>query len=282
MILQVKNMKKLTKTIYLPPGSSERFVSLRDFGSSVYFGKDVFMAALCSYPAGYRLAYPAPRRHLVWLCRSGSFSYTCGEKSGVVSKGDILLMPSGVDEELCSLEQSESIFFLLEPSPAWSFEHGFCAPSEWVELVWQLMEKALQLNGSPQDDQVQKQAAGTLLFDVLQKFLHAGNTDMALFRQLRSKLQMSPHIQWSVQDMADICRVSVPHFFVLCRRYFGVSPYAMLKKIRLDQAKELLTSTGYPVKSIASLCGYEHPFAFSRSFKQEFGVSPMQYRAKQK
>ena len=56
----------------------------------------------------------------------------------------------------------------------------------------------------------------------------------------------------------------------------------MLKKIRLDQAKELLTSTGYPVKSIASLCGYEHPFAFSRSFKQEFGVSPMQYRAKQK
>ena len=228
--LQAKNMKKLTKTIYLPPGSSERFVSFKDFGSSEYFGKDVFMAALCSYPEGYKISYPLPRRHLVLLCRRGSFSYRCGDAAGVIRPGDILLMPSGIPEELSSAENSESIFFLLDPSPVWNFDACFCAPAEWLELIWQLMEKALHLNHSQDDNGVQKSAIGTLLFDVLQKSLHAGREDIAVFQQLRSRLQMAPNSQWSVQQMAEICRVSVPHFFVLCRRHFGMSPYAMLKK----------------------------------------------------
>ena len=265
----------------MPPGSSERHVSFREFGSSEYFGKNIFMSALCSYPAGYHVLYPEPGRHLIILCRSGSFSYAGGENSGVLHSGEILLLPAGELQEIRSLEPSQNIFFLLKPSMQWSYDKIICSPSGNTELLWQLMEKALQLN-NPGGSEIQKNALGTLMFDILKEELHSQNEDISCFQYLRAKLHSSPQRQWSVGEMADICRVSVPHFFVLCRRYYGCSPYAMLKKIRLEQAKELLMSTGYPIKSISSLCGYEHPFAFSRSFKQMFGVSPAQYRTLKK
>ena len=278
--IRVKNMKKLTKDIFLPPGSSERIVTLTDFGSSEYFGKNIFMSALCSHPAGYRAVHPAPGRHLVFLCRKGRYSYRSGDNTGVLQPGDIVLMPAGEEQFISSLEESQNIFFLLEPSPAWNFDKFFHTSSNSVELIWQLMEKALQLNNIADSGEIQKGSLGTLLFDILKEELHGDRKDIYLFQRLRSKLQSAPQKQWSVGEMADICGVSVPHFFVLCRRYYGVSPYAMLKKMRLEQARELLVSTGYPVKSIAALCGYEHPFAFSRSFRQMYGVSPASYRAK--
>ena len=272
-------MKKLTKDIFLPSGSSERIVSFRDFGSSEYFGKNIFMSALCSHPAGYRAGHPSPGRHLIFLCRNGRYSYSNGSEDGVLQAGDILLMPAGEAQYISSTADSQSVFFLLEPSPAWSFDCLRHVSSGNIELIWQLMEKALLLNNTVEASEIQKSALGTLLFDILKEELHGDRKDIYLFQRLRSKLQSSPQKQWSVRDMADICGVSVPHFFVLCRRYYGVSPYAMLKKMRLEQAEELLKSTGYPIKSIAALCGYEHPFAFSRSFKQMYGVSPAKYRA---
>ena len=272
-------MKKLTKDIFLPPGSSERIVSFRDFGSSEYFGKNIFMSALCSHPEGYRAEHPLPGRHLIFMCRKGRYSYRSGSAAGILQAGDILLMPASEAQYISSAVDSQSIFFLLEPSAAWSFDSLLHVSSSNIELIWQLMEKALLLNNAVEASEIQKSSLGTLLFDVLKEELHGERKDIYLFQRLRSKLQSSPQKQWSVREMADICGVSVPHFFVLCRRYYGVSPYAMLKKMRLEQAEELLKSTGYPIKSIAALCGYEHPFAFSRSFKQKYGVSPAKYRA---
>ena len=272
-------MKKLTKDIFLPPGTSERIVSFDDFGSSEYLGKNIFMSALCSHPVGYHAEHPSPGRHLIFLCRKGKYGYRCGSSSGFLVSGDILLMPAGETQYINSVEDSQGVFFLLEPSPVWSFGSFLHVSSASVELIWQLMEKALQLNDSVESSEIQKNALGTLLFDILKEELRGNRKDIYLFQRLRAKLQSAPQIQWSVQDMADICGVSVPHFFVLCRRFYGVSPYAMLKKMRLEQAEELLKSTGYPIKSIAALCGYEHPFAFSRSFRQMYGVSPVKYRA---
>ena len=144
------------------------------------------------------------------------------------------------------------------------------------------MEKAFRLNSVPLDNNNQKSAVGTLLFDVLKEQIHNAADDFSQFQLLLSNLQMTPQHSWSVEEMAKICGVSVPYFFVLCRRYYGNTPYAMLKNIRMEQAGQLLVSTGYPVKYIASLCGYGHPFSFSRSFKHKFGVSPVEFRSRHK
>ena len=45
-------------------------------------------------------------------------------------------------------------------------------------------------------------------------------------------------------------------------------------------ARELLTITDIPVSNVAFSCGYQNPFAFSRAFKKETGMTPREYREK--
>jgi AraC family carnitine catabolism transcriptional activator len=50
-------------------------------------------------------------------------------------------------------------------------------------------------------------------------------------------------------------------------------------RIRLTQADQLLRSTGFAVTEIGILCGFRSPSHFSRSFRSQFGVSPVRMRA---
>ncbi len=59
----------------------------------------------------------------------------------------------------------------------------------------------------------------------------------------------------------------------------GCSPNRFVRMIRLKKSKELLQ---YPSNSIASValdCGYNDPGYFARVFKQEYGVTPQEWRA---
>lgn len=51
-----------------------------------------------------------------------------------------------------------------------------------------------------------------------------------------------------------------------------------LTKIRMDKAKELLTTTECSMKEICSMVGYADPNYFSRSFKKNVGVTPTEYK----
>jgi AraC family transcriptional regulator of arabinose operon len=50
----------------------------------------------------------------------------------------------------------------------------------------------------------------------------------------------------------------------------------------MDQAKMLLTNTSYPLKIIADKLDYSDEFVFSNAFKRKFGISPKDFRLKNK
>ena len=56
----------------------------------------------------------------------------------------------------------------------------------------------------------------------------------------------------------------------------GSSPLQYLKRIRLDRAKRLLIHEGYNSSTAAKAVGYESASQFSREFKRQFGVPPME------
>ena len=49
-------------------------------------------------------------------------------------------------------------------------------------------------------------------------------------------------------------------------------------RIRMELAETLLARTDYPVKVIASQCGYALPFSFTRAFVKHAGMPPQEYR----
>jgi len=62
------------------------------------------------------------------------------------------------------------------------------------------------------------------------------------------------------------------------RRFIGRSPQAEIRRVQLARIKELLAETDLPLKSIASMTGFEHIEYLSVVFKRMTGESPGQYR----
>jgi signal transduction histidine kinase/DNA-binding response OmpR family regulator/ligand-binding sensor domain-containing protein len=58
----------------------------------------------------------------------------------------------------------------------------------------------------------------------------------------------------------------------------GCSPNKFIRIIRLKKATSLLRDPSLGISSIAMECGYNDPGYFARVFKQEFGVSPQEWR----
>lgn len=62
------------------------------------------------------------------------------------------------------------------------------------------------------------------------------------------------------------------------RRFIGRSPQAEIRRMQLARVKELLIETDYPLKTIASMTGFEHLEYMSVVFKRSTGESPGQFR----
>ena len=83
---------------------------------------------------------------------------------------------------------------------------------------------------------------------------------------------------------SDRCRRLPPHQPQPPLRTFqktsGYYSSAFLTSAKIINARELLTITDIPIANIATSCGYQNPFAFSRAFKKETGMTPREYREK--
>lgn len=58
----------------------------------------------------------------------------------------------------------------------------------------------------------------------------------------------------------------------------GYSPVEYVQTLRIEEAKQLLETTGEPTDVVAAQVGYEDPAFFRRLFKRRTGVTPARYR----
>ncbi len=85
-----------------------------------------------------------------------------------------------------------------------------------------------------------------------------------------------------VKTLAKTAGLSESFFFKSFKKNTTMSPYLYQKNLRLNAAVEYLEHTTLSIKEISEKIGYEDPFTFSRSFKLKYGVSPKNYRNKEK
>ena len=62
----------------------------------------------------------------------------------------------------------------------------------------------------------------------------------------------------------------------------GYSPNKFIRTIRLTKAKILLLDSANSIAAVALDCGYQDPGYFARVFKQEYGITPQEWRTAQK
>lgn len=85
----------------------------------------------------------------------------------------------------------------------------------------------------------------------------------------------APHTVQSLANTAGLSRSRFMHRFVML---VGMSPVMMLRQLRMREAAHFLKSDYLPIHAIARAVGYETVAGFSRAFRAEFGVDPVDYR----
>ncbi len=81
-----------------------------------------------------------------------------------------------------------------------------------------------------------------------------------------------------ISEIADEICVSRSYLYKLFENNLGLSPHEFVIRFRLSRARELLVLTEMPISDIASNCGFYDSRAFSKVFKQQYELSPLQYR----
>ncbi|MDL2232286.1 AraC family transcriptional regulator [Ruminococcaceae bacterium OttesenSCG-928-L11] len=82
----------------------------------------------------------------------------------------------------------------------------------------------------------------------------------------------------SVESISDRFRKSRAHMFALFKEETGMSMLQYITKIRMDEAKRLLTDTDMSVHQIAVAVGYNSAMNFSRAFKKSENLTPTMFR----
>jgi len=97
-------------------------------------------------------------------------------------------------------------------------------------------------------------------------------------RQAKSYISDNLSLPISPEKIAIQLDISYSLFRSQFRKYTGFSPIQYQIQLRIQKAKEMLTSTNLSIKEITHKLGFESTFYFSRIFKQKTGKSPSQFR----
>jgi AraC-like DNA-binding protein len=109
----------------------------------------------------------------------------------------------------------------------------------------------------------------------LRAFANRDGHFMRIARVLK-EVHADPARPITVQSMSRRAGMSIAAFHHNFKRVAGSSPLQYVKRIRLDRAKRLMMHDGYNASTAARAVGYESASQFSREFKRQFGVTPME------
>lgn len=82
----------------------------------------------------------------------------------------------------------------------------------------------------------------------------------------------------TLEDVSREVNISSYYLSRLFKEETGENFIDYLTNLRIEKAKELLSTTQYSMKEICSMSGYSDPNYFSKTFKKNVGVTPTEYR----
>lgn len=82
----------------------------------------------------------------------------------------------------------------------------------------------------------------------------------------------------TLQEISDFVYISPYHFSRIFKAVIGITTHEYIRRRRLSESAKLLINTDKKILEIAIISGFSSQEAFSKSFKQYFASSPLNFR----
>ena len=80
------------------------------------------------------------------------------------------------------------------------------------------------------------------------------------------------------ETLAAVAGFSIPHFHRVFTAHVGESAVSYVRRLRMERAGRKLRMGAVDITEVALAAGYDSHAAFSKAFKQQFGISPSDFR----
>ncbi len=118
-----------------------------------------------------------------------------------------------------------------------------------------------------------------LMYSLERNILLSKNSEhVDMINRARFIMRKEVESDLTVQQIAEQLGVSYSSFRKLFKEYTGISPALYQQDLKLQRAKELLSTTDLFVKEIAYMLNFDSPDYFSSKFKRKTGLKPSDFR----
>jgi AraC family transcriptional regulator len=80
------------------------------------------------------------------------------------------------------------------------------------------------------------------------------------------------------ETLASVAGFSIPHFHRVFTAQVGESAISYVRRLRMIRAGQKLRMGAVDITEVALAAGYDSHAAFGKAFKQQFGLSPSEFR----
>ena len=108
--------------------------------------------------------------------------------------------------------------------------------------------------------------------------LNKDSKHVDMINKARLRIRESLEGSLTIQEIAQDLGISYSSFRKLFKEYTGIAPAMYQQTLRLQRAKELLSTTDESIKEIAYRLNFESPDYFSAKFKNQTGIKPSDFR----
>jgi len=103
------------------------------------------------------------------------------------------------------------------------------------------------------------------------------DTSQSIVESVHAQVMQSPELDWTLEKMAALSGYSANHFSAIYSNHYGISPKQSLLQKRLGMAEQMLVYTKLSIGEIATRCGFQSIYYFSKYFKKHCGLSPSEF-----
>lgn len=242
------------------------------------------------------------REHVILLsltdgCKGELITGSGSGISGTQAKGNICVMPAGLDHQAVLEGNSEHLALYLDPSLiakaaaeaqlAGSFEIGerYARRDDVINSVGMALLGELDSEGL--SGRLYAESLGNVLAVHLlrhyavpgaQPVAFKGGLSAARLRHVTEFISENYDREIKLAELAQVAGMSSFHFAREFKRTTGTTPHQYLIKFRVERAKALLAKRDLPLIEVGLRSGFSHQSHFTRLFRRVTGTTPHSYR----
>lgn len=254
---------------------------------------DFYTARLHRCAPDWRVVPRVIRDEMLHIVHAGTVGWRIGEEKFDSPPGTVVFCPPDVEWESDRVSVELIEMTIIHFDAYFPGRQRYLKALGYASCVEPANFKRISSLGRALNRSFSAQEAGhalkerALMYDLFHELFGVRGQAETMSEQGRQALQIVEFLRDNFSDeitrdtLARRFHLSSGHLAVIFKEYTGESPMGYLLRLRMQRASELLAVTSLPVAEIAQAVGHGDAAYFSRIFKQQAGVSPLQYRKEQ-